>query len=111
GATGAVGTNFWLGGRVSFWPKVSLGIWQTRTKIDGPFMGLVSINGTPVAVGSTVTENAVFVELYAPLLFHLAPHFMVGLGPEAYADIVNKTGGASNRRRFLGASSTLGGWF
>ena len=38
-------------------------------------------------------------------------HFFVGLGPDAYADVLHSVGSAHNLRRFVGASSTVGGWF
>jgi hypothetical protein len=47
----------------------------------------------------------------APFLFHLARHFFVGIGPSGYVDLINTTNGASNKRRSLGVSSTVGGWF
>jgi len=113
GATGHLGPNFWLGERVSFWPRVQLGLWQSRSKYSGGFGGEVSVDGLPHAIGPGVdlTEEGLYVELFAPFLFHLAPHFFVGFGPDAYTDLFHDAGGTTNRRRFLGASSTVGGWF
>jgi hypothetical protein len=56
-------------------------------------------------------QNVVSVELYAPFLFHLTQHFFVGFGPDVYVDLLDSTGGVSNRRLFYGAESTVGGWF
>ncbi len=114
GVTGQIGFNFWLGDRVSFCPKLSLGVWQTRTTYEAPsFNFTVSIDGLAVPLGPSteVTENAVFVQLYAPFLFHLAQHFFIGFGPDVYTDLLHSVESASNRRIFLGASSTVGGWF
>jgi hypothetical protein len=38
-------------------------------------------------------------------------HFFLGFGPDGYIDVAHSVGSASNRRRFIGASSTIGGWF
>ena len=113
GATVALGGNFWLGDRVSFWPKFSLGVWQSRSTLSAPMGGSVSVNGTAFPLGpeTVITENAAFIQLYAPFLFHLARHFFVGFGPDGYVDILHSANSIDNRRRFLGASSTLGGWF
>jgi len=113
GVTGAVGSNLWLGKLVSLWPKLSLGVWQTRISLSSVYGGSTTVNGRAVAIGSSteITENAVFVDLYVPFLFHLAPHFFVGIGPEGYTDILNSANGTSNKREFFGASSTVGGWF
>jgi hypothetical protein len=113
GATVALGGNFWLGDRVSFWPKFSLGIWQSRTTLSAPMGGSVSVDGTsfPIGPDSVITENAAFVQLYAPVLLHLAPHFFVGFGPDGYVDILHTANTIDNRRAYLGAESTIGGWF
>jgi hypothetical protein len=50
-------------------------------------------------------------ELQAPFLFHVAPHFFVGIGPDAYVDVLHSVDNAHNLRRFVGVSSTVGGWF
>jgi hypothetical protein len=108
GVTGQFGFNLWLAERVSFWPKLSLALSQSRTTFPTPSVS----PGTGTLVESAPNvENIVFVELYAPFLFHLAQHFFVGLGPDAYVDLVNSFGGVSNRRVFYGAESTVGGWF
>jgi hypothetical protein len=75
--------------------------------------GSISVNGTPFPIGpdTEITENAAFVDVYAPFLFHLTRHFFVGFGPEGYADIVHSANSIDNRRRFLGLESTVGGWF
>jgi hypothetical protein len=70
------------------------------------------------ATPAAEVQNVVFVELYAPFLFHLAQHFFVGFGPEVYVDLFNSTesmssatGSMSSRRMFCGLESTVGGWF
>jgi hypothetical protein len=113
GATVALGGNFWLGDRVSFWPKFSLGIWQSRTTLSAPMGGSVSVDGTsfPIGPDTVITENAAFIQIYAPFLLHLARHFFVGFGPDGYVDILHTANTIDNRRAYLGAESTIGGWF
>jgi hypothetical protein len=66
--------------------------------------------GVPVAV-EPATQTVFVVELFAPFLVHLAQHFFLGFGPDFYADLHNSFDGTSNRRTFIGASSTVGGWW
>ncbi len=109
GVSGQVGINLWLNERVSFWPKLALG--GSRGTTSTSSTGVLSLGNT--------TMKAVFVELDAPFLFHVAEHFYVGFGPTAYADLFNSIGPQSisssqpetNLRRSFGASSTVGGWF
>ena len=113
GWNGQLGKNVWIGDRVSFWPKLALGIWQSRLTISTTSPGIVTtIGGLPIAVGPSteVTENAVVLQLYAPFLLHVAQHFFIGFGPDVYVDVLHSVAGISNRRMFVGASSTVGGW-
>jgi len=113
GGTVQLGLNLRLSERVSLWLKSGVGIWQSRTTYNYPSGGSVTINATPIVLGPSteVTENALFVEVQAPFLFHLARHFFAGIGPAGYLDLINTTNGVSNKRRSLGLSSTVGGWF
>jgi hypothetical protein len=113
GVTGKIGSNVWLGNAVSLWPRFSLGAWQSRSTFSGGNGGYISVDGGSVAVGSgtEVTENAMFVEVYAPVLIHPAQHFFVGIGPDGYIDLFHSASGLSNKRSFLGLSTTVGGWF
>lgn len=114
GLTGRIGWNLWLSESVSFWPKLAVGAWRNWLKYSAPPDGYtVTIDGMTVPIGfsSNFTEDALFVEIQAPFLFHVARHFFVGFGPDAYVDLLHSVDSRSNRRRFVGASSTVGGWF
>jgi len=51
------------------------------------------------------------VQLYAPVLFHLAPHFFVGLGPQIQTDlIVSASAPGAGRTTSYGLYFTIGGW-
>ena len=114
GVTGRIGNNFWLASGVSFWPKLAVGIWHNWLTYSAPSTGYtVTIDGVvmPIGPNSHFSEDALFLEVQAPVLLHLARHFFVGFGPDAFVDVLHAAGSASNRRRFVGASSTIGGWF
>jgi hypothetical protein len=55
-------------------------------------------------VNNTTSTNT-WLTIYVPFLFHLAPHFFVGLGPSAQLHL---SGGGGNE---WGLDSMLGGWF
>jgi len=101
---GQIGINQWLGERVSIWPKLGVG-------------GLIATTTSPVVLlpgnpgANTTTTKMAFVQLDIPFLFHVAEHFFLGFGPNGYADVYSSGGGTSSKRRFWGASSTIGGWF
>jgi len=114
GATVRVGNNFWLGGRFSFWPKLALGFWRSWLHYAAPAPGFgITIDGISMPIGpdSRFKENAIFIEVQAPFLFHVARHFYLGFGPNGYVDVLHSVGDSKNLRRFFGASSTVGGWF
>jgi hypothetical protein len=114
GVTGRIGNNFWLASAVSFWPKLAVGIWHNWLTYSAPSPGFtVTIDGVvmPIGPSSHFNENALFIEVQAPVLLHLARHFFVGFGPDAYVDVLHSVENSRNRRRFVGASSTIGGWF
>lgn len=52
-------------------------------------------------------SDAVGMSLYAPVLWHIAQHFFVGMGPDLQADFSNDAG---ELFRF-GAKSVIGGYF
>jgi hypothetical protein len=114
GVSGRIGRNVWLGGRFSFWPRLALDAWRTWLHFTAPTEGFgVTIGGTsfPLGLSSDFTEKGLTLGIHAPFLLHLARHFFVGFGPDAYIDVIHSVEGVSNRRRFVGASSTVGGWF
>lgn len=115
GIYGRLGLNAPLGEFVSFRPVVSLGAWHLSSTISTPGPGYtVSLGGSPVATtgaATDVSQTVVVVEIFAPILVHPARHFFLGLGPDVYTDLSNDIGALSNKRTFLGLSSTVGGWF
>ncbi len=120
GFTAQLGFDVWLTERLSLWPRAFVTFEQERATILAtvPSLPMVygpsgSSTGTAVtAVGSSEVFNSVSAGASAPLLFHLAPHFFIGFGPNVTTDLykTNAFGGAPNRTTRVGASTTIGGW-
>jgi len=91
-----IGYNIPIGDLLSFWPKLALIF-------------------TDVA-GSGYSYNTFDVQLYAPLLLHLAPHFFVGLGPQIQTDLAVSANSAGQsvkdppKTTSYGLYFTIGGW-
>ena len=113
GAYLRLGGNVPLGKAVSWRPAVSIGAWSQHSTVQAPYGAYSSFGGTAVAVGptSSVSEAVVVGQIFAPFLLHPARHFFLGFGPDLYVDLAHSINDASNLRTFLGASSTIGGWF
>ena len=63
---------------------------------------------------NTSSVSGFWIDLYAPLLFHLTNHLFAGLGPYFYQDLTRaeaKYNRPDNLRTSLGASLMVGGWF
>ncbi len=95
GGNGDGSTRFDLGGRVStnFDFNDRFGVW--------PLAGLFFERTSATHTSTTNT----WLELYAPFLFHLAPHFFVGVGPSFQ---LNLSGPDTNQ---IGVDSVIAGWF
>jgi len=91
-----IGYNIPINDYLSFWPKVGL---------------IFSDLSTKGASGNTFD-----VQLYAPVLLHLAPHFFAGLGPGIQTDLTASAsaGGVSApnppKTTSYGLYFTIGGW-
>jgi hypothetical protein len=57
-------------------------------------------------------EDYVYVGLFAPLLFHLTPHYFVGAGPSISHDVTRAPEGSTNNNLStrIGVSFVVGGW-
>ena len=80
-----VGYHVVLGDKLSIWPKASLTIASAS-----------SGNQSSTNLGLTV---------FAPLLYHPAPHFYLGIGPALHADL-----SGDFRSTTFGLLFTIGGW-
>jgi len=111
GAAAALGVNRWLGQRVSIWPRLGLGVAQTRATLSTTSGVVQTIGGVIVTSGqpASVIQNAIVFRLYAPFLLHVGAHAFVGIGPDVYLDVIH-TGPKIADRSFVGLSATAGGW-
>lgn len=122
GITAQLGFDVWLTERLSLWSKASLSFEQERTtslvatppSLPTPGMGpsVSSTGPSGLVLGSSEVFNIVSAGASAPLLFHAAPHFFIGFGPNVTTDLYKTSaiGGASNRTTRFGVSTTIGGW-
>jgi hypothetical protein len=91
-----IGYNIPINDYLSFWPKVGLIFTDLAT--------------------SGASGNTFDVQVYAPLLLHLAPHFFAGLGPGVQTDLTASasSGGVSvpnpPKTTSYGLYFTIGGW-
>ena len=121
GITAQLGFDVWLTERLSLWPRAFVSFEQERTTIlvaapsplppvYGPSVS--SMGPSVVGEGSSQVFNLVSAGASAPLLFHVAPHFFIGLGPNVTTDLSKTTAmwGGSNHTTRFGASTTIGGW-
>jgi hypothetical protein len=103
-----IGYNIPISDFLSFWPKVGL----IFNVVSGNFGG----TGTTTGANNGYSGNAFDVQVYAPLLLHLAPHFFMGLGPGVQTDLTasQSQGGQSStnpsKTTSYGLYFTIGGW-
>ena len=86
---------------LSFYPRVALGF------------GVSSYDLRAAGTQNASTSLIVNVAAYAPLLFHVAPHFYIGCGPTVSRELVDKdpsTTAGPNNATTVGASLGVGGW-
>ena len=95
-----VGYNVGITDNISVWPKVFFG-YQSAS---------VSNNGGSSSVGA--------IGVYVPFLYHPAPHFFLGIGPNFATQIISSVspgnGGASvdgYKATSFGLTATFGGYF
>lgn len=81
------GINFNLGDKFSLWPTAGFTFAHSSISDGGP------------------SNNDTAFNLYAPFLFHVAPHFFLGVGP--FLDV----GLGEGDSNVFGFQSLIGGWF
>lgn len=93
-----VGYNIYLADRWTLWPKV--GISYARTNFETQ----TDDEGDAVIIRRT-TQNALALNLFAPVVFHPVAHFFLGFGPFLDTDL-----NGDNRATVVGGKLTMGGW-
>ncbi len=92
-----VGYNIEFSRLVSFWPKIGISYSHTKNKHS------TEINGQDFT--STTKNNAVQLNIFAPVMVHPASHFFVGFGPFVDTDL-----NGDHRATIWGLRLTIGGW-
>lgn len=96
-----VGYNLPLSDLVSIWPKAGLSISHTSQSTDAP----EPVPGQPVVADTDVSNTALQLNLFVPVMFHPAEHFFAGFGPFLDTDL-----NGDNRVTTFGGKLTIGGY-
>ncbi|SRR6266481_2458195 len=101
GIAPSVGLNLWARERLSFFPQLSLQLIRSQ-----------------VTTGGDLALTGLTWSLYVPALFHVTPHFFIGLGPSLTGTVASRATGSSPSGLILGLNtglvlfnSVIGGWF
>jgi hypothetical protein len=95
-----IGYNIAISDLVSLWPKLNFGF-------------------TGVSLGNNGgSGNAGTLGIYVPFLFHVAPHFYLGIGPNLSTELFGNVSppapapsqSVANKPTTFGAMATFGGW-
>jgi hypothetical protein len=88
-----VGYDIELSDLISIWPKLGFSYSHSKQKYSGS------------NADRSVTNDALQLNMYAPVMFHPAPHFFAGFGPFLDTDL-----NGDSRATVWGVRLTLGGW-
>lgn len=93
-----VGYNLQLSRLLSIWPKLGLSYAHTKSEET-------SEQSNGISVTRSTKNDALQLNLFAPVMLHPAPHFFAGFGPFLDTDL-----NGDNRATTWGVRLTLGGW-
>ena len=85
------GYNLKINDTFSFWPRLGLGYFR----------------GTSTFMGMDQSAYDIPLQIFAPVLWHVAPHLFIGLGPTLTTDLA----ATDSKQTFVGVQSTIGGYF
>jgi hypothetical protein len=90
------GYNLAINDMLSFWARISLGYNHTSFSVAG-----MDVSGYNVPL-----------DIFAPLLWHPADHFFIGLGPVLSVELANSVeGNSQDKTTSFGVQSTVGGYW
>jgi hypothetical protein len=103
------GVNVPLAHQWSWYPRVSLGLESNHTDTKP----IDEFHGAPFPPSSSTSSLGPWIHLYAPILFHPAAHFVVGVGPGITRNFGALRGGPydGSQTTELTAEFALGGWW
>jgi hypothetical protein len=93
-----VGYDIAFSDRFSIWPRVGLSYNSTKFKTDDESVGGITVPG------SSTSNNALALNVFAPFLFH-TNHFFAGVGPALDTDLSGDL-----KATTFAVRVTLGGW-
>jgi len=102
-----VGYNVPFSQLFSWWPSVHFGFATAHTTSEQ----LVLLNNAGVPIDGELDEQWIVASAYLPFLIHPAPHFFVGIGPDAFIDIFHEVDRQDEKQFRFALSSVVGGWF
>jgi hypothetical protein len=101
-----VGYNIGLTDNISFWPKLGF----AYAMISAESEGVDPVTGATTT--SDVSGSRMMIGIDAPILFHPAEHFFIGLGPFLSMDLSSKVeDNDATKETAFGLQSVVGGWF
>jgi hypothetical protein len=106
-----VGYDLQLSRTVSLWPTFDVGlewVWQNQFVVSG---SSASVAGNHLGYPNS-TGLGPWVALDVALLWHIAPHFFVGVQPEAFHAFATSAGGPNvgGQQSSVGGGLLVGGW-
>jgi len=103
------GFNLPLGQAASWWPRLTLGLESSHVETTD----LSSSIGAPLAPPSSASSVGPWLNLYAPLLAHPVPHFVIGFGPRFAHTFAETRGGPYDgaQSTTISADFVIGGWW
>lgn len=105
-----IGVDVPIGASVSLYPRATMGFEHVFTRY-GDFAADSFGNYTqPIEYSSTA--DALTLELFAPILLHVAPHFFIGAGPSLLRSFGDESGSPNRGARTrLGGQIVMGVWW
>jgi hypothetical protein len=103
------GFNVPLGELFSWYPRLTLSLASTHSNTKP----VSSFSGAPLPPPSSESSVGPATNLFAPLLVHPAPHFVVGFGPRLQHDFGVARGGPydGSQPTLLSGELVVGGWW
>jgi hypothetical protein len=107
-----VGVNVPILDHVSWYPRLTIGFEVDQSEQDLISGGSISVAGSPLGYPSS-TQTGPTLNVFAPLLVHIAPHLFIGWGPFFFHDLASVAGGPNvgGQRTDVGADFVVGTWW
>lgn len=111
-----LGYNLQITRWLSFYPRLTLGVESQHRALALESGQSLSVAGSPTGSSSTTLVGP-WIDVNAKLLFHPAPHFFVGVGPQFFQELGRSQDrsksnvDAGGQRTELGAGVVVGGYF